>query len=70
MDKQDNCNPNEGIDWEDVDMFSVLGAADSGVPGAIAQKQKWEKELGLPIIDTVSAKALSVPEIQADWIED
>jgi len=28
------------------------------------------KRYGKSKVDTVSAKALSVPEIQADWIED
>jgi hypothetical protein len=65
MSKQDNCNPGEGIDWEDVDIFSLMGAAESGVPGAVAQMEKLEKELALPIIDTVSGKALTV-----EWIED
>jgi len=36
MSEQDNCNPGEGIDWEDVDIFSLMGAAESGVPGAVA----------------------------------
>lgn len=65
MSEQDNCNPGEGIDWEDVDIFSLMGAAESGVPGAVAQMKKLEKELALPIIDTVSGKALTV-----EWIED
>jgi hypothetical protein len=69
MSEQDNCNPNEGIDWEDVDIFSLMGAAQSGVPGAIAQMKKLEKELALPIIDTVSGKA-SGPSAIIEWIED
>ena len=69
MSKQDNCNPNEGIDWEDVDIFSLMGAAQSGVPGAVAQMKKIEKELALPIIDTVSGKA-SGPSAIIEWIED
>jgi hypothetical protein len=69
MNEQDNCNPNDGIDWADVDIFSVLGAAKSGVPGAVAQLDKWEKELGLPIIDTVSGKA-SGPSAIIEWIEE
>jgi hypothetical protein len=69
MNEQDNCNPNDGIDWADVDIFSVLGAAKSGVPGAVAQLDKWEKELALPIIDTVSGKA-SGPSAIIEWIEE
>ena len=69
MSEQDNCNPGVGIDWEDVDIFSLMGAAQSGVPGAIAQMEKLEKELALPIIDTVSGKA-SGPSAIIEWIED
>ena len=69
MSEQDNCNPNDGIDWADVDIFSLMGAAQSGVPGAVAQTEKWEKELALPIIDTVSGKA-SGPSAIIEWIED
>ena len=69
MSEQDNCNPGEGIDWEDVDIFSLMGAAESGVPGAIAQMEKLEKELALPIIDTVSGKA-SGPSAIIEWIEE
>jgi len=67
--EQDNCNPGEGIDWEEMDLPSILGAAQSGVPGAKALLEKWEKELALPIIDTVSAKA-SVPSPVIEWIEE
>ena len=67
MNEQDNCNPDDGINWEDVDIFSVMGAAQSGIPGAIAQLEKWEKGLALPIIDTVSGKA-SHKEVHLDWI--
>jgi hypothetical protein len=69
MSEQDNCNPGEGIDWEDLDIFSVFGAANSGVPGAMALVAKWEKELALPIIDTVSGKA-SGPSAIIEWIEE
>lgn len=67
--EQDNCNPGEGIDWEEMDLFSIMGAAQSGVPGAVALIKKWEKELALPIIDTVSGKA-SVPSPVIEWIEE
>jgi hypothetical protein len=67
MSEQDNCNPDDGINWEDVDIFSLMGAAESGVPGAVSQLKKLEKELALPIIDTVSGKASNV-EVHLDWI--
>ena len=66
----DNCDPNDGIDWADMDLPSVMGAAKFGIPGAIAQMQKWERELSLPIIDTVSDKALDPSAIKLDWIEE
>lgn len=66
----DNCDPNDGIDWEEMDLPSVMGAAKSGIPGAIAQMQKWERELSLPIIDTVGGKALDISQIRVDWIEE
>jgi hypothetical protein len=69
MNEKDNCNPGEGIDWEEMDLPSILGAAQSGVPGAKALLEKWEKELALPIIDTVSSKA-SVPSPEIEWIEE
>ena len=67
--EQDNCNPGEGIDWEEMDLPSILGAAQSGVPGAKALLEKWEKELALPIIDTVSSK-VSAPSPVIEWIEE
>jgi hypothetical protein len=69
MSEQDNCNPDDGIDWADVDIFSLMGAAESGVPGAVAQMKKIEKELALPIIDTVSSKGLTPLPI-IEWIEE
>ena len=68
--EENNCNPANGTDWADTDMFSVLGAAKAGIPGAIAQLEKWEKELSLPIIDTVSGKALDPSAIRFEWIEE
>jgi orotate phosphoribosyltransferase-like protein len=70
MNEQDNCNPNDGVDWAEMDFFSVMGAAKSGVPGAVAQKEKMEKELELSIIDTVSSKALDPAQINIQWIEE
>ena len=69
MNEEDNCNPGEGIDWEEMDLPSILGAAQSGVSGAKALLEKWEKELALPIIDTVSGKA-PVPSPVIEWIEE
>ena len=67
--EENNCNPGEGIDWEEMDLFSVMGAAQSGVPGAVAFMEKLEKELALPIIDTVSNKS-SNPLPIIEWIEE
>jgi hypothetical protein len=67
--EQDNCNPGEGIDWEEMDLPSIMGAAQSGVPGAVTLMKKWEKELALPIIDTVSSK-VSAPSPVIEWIEE
>jgi hypothetical protein len=64
----DNCNPNN-LDWANETLLSVIDAANSGVPTAIKELQKREKELGLPIIDTVSGKA-SGPSAIIEWIED
>jgi hypothetical protein len=52
-----------------MDLFSVMGAAQSGVPGAVAFMKKLEKELALPIIDTVSGKS-SNPLPIIEWIEE
>lgn len=51
--------------WEDETLAIVMAGANYGIPAAKAELQRREK-----LIDTVSAKALSIPEIQADWIED
>ena len=64
-----NCNPNVGMDWEEMDLPSIMGAAKSGVPGAVAALNKIEKELALPIIDTVSGK-VSAPSPVIEWIEE
>ena len=45
-----------------------FGYTDKDMAGLIIDKKSTT--LGLPIIDTVSAKALSIPDIQAEWIED
>jgi hypothetical protein len=64
----DNCNP-DNLDWANETLLSVIDAANSGVPTAIKELQKREKELGLPIIDTVSGKA-SGPSAIIEWIEE
>jgi hypothetical protein len=64
----DNCNP-DNLDWANETLLSVIDAANSGVPTAIKELQKREKELALPIIDTVSGKALG-PSAIIEWIEE
>jgi hypothetical protein len=64
----DNCNPNN-TDWANETIITVLEAAKAGIPSAIKEKAKREKELGLPIIDTVSGKA-SGPSAIIEWIEE
>ena len=68
MESIDNCNP-DNLDWANETLLSVIDAANSGVPTAIKELQKREKELGLPIIDTVSGKA-SGPSAIIEWIEE
>jgi hypothetical protein len=53
MRDEDNCDPAYGTDWADTDIMSVIGAAKAGIPGAIAQLEKLEKELLLSGIDVV-----------------
>jgi hypothetical protein len=54
MRDEDNCDPAYGTDWADTDIMSVMGAAKAGIPGAVAQLEKWEKELLLSAIDPIS----------------
>jgi hypothetical protein len=54
MKDEDNCDPAYGTDWADTDIMSVMGAAKAGIPGAVAQLEKWEKELLLSAIDPIS----------------
>jgi hypothetical protein len=49
MKDENNCDPAYGTDWADTDIMSVMGAAKAGIPGAVAQLEKWEKELLLSI---------------------
>ena len=46
-------------------ILEVVLSSQEGIPGAKAELQRREKE-----VDTLSAKALGIPEIQIDWIED
>ena len=44
-------------DWTHDPIDTVMRNAAIGIPTAIEELKRREKELGLPIIDTVSAKA-------------
>ena len=61
----ENCNVEE-IDWSEVLFDGVMAGAAAGIEGA---QKELEKRQELFEADTISAKA-SIPEIQADWIED
>lgn len=43
--------------WKHDPIDAVMRGADAGIPTAIKELKRREKELGLPIIDTVSGKA-------------
>ena len=61
---KESCNL-EDYDWSEDTLLSVIDGANQGIPTAMAELERREKELGLSIIDTVSAKALTV-----EWIEE
>ena len=63
--KTESCEPPVDIDWAEASILEVVLSAEEGVPAAKAELQRREKQ-----VDTVSAKALDIPDIQADWIED
>lgn len=42
-------------DWRHDPIDTVLRGADAGIPTAIKELKRREKELGLPIIDTLSS---------------
>jgi multidrug resistance efflux pump len=67
MEAIDNCNPNVGLDWEEVDMLNVIEAAESGIEGA---KKELERRQRLFEEDTIRAKALDQSAITIEWIED
>lgn len=48
--EQDNCQPEKDRDWKDAQLVEVILAAQEGIPGAVAELQRREKQ-----IDTVSA---------------
>jgi hypothetical protein len=63
--KDESCDPPKDVDWAEASILEIVLSAQEGIPGAKAELQRREKE-----VDTVNTKALSIPEIQADWIED
>jgi hypothetical protein len=63
--KNESCDPPRDVDWAEASAIEVVLSAQEGIPGAKAELQRREKE-----VDTLSAKALSIPEIQIEWIED
>ena len=62
--KEQNCQPPADMDWAEAQLLEVALAADEGIPGAVAELQRREKQL-----DTVSGKA-SGPSAIIEWIED
>jgi hypothetical protein len=62
---KETCEPPRNVDWSEAPILEVVLSAQEGIPGAKAELQRREKE-----VDTVNTKALGVPEIQIDWIED
>jgi hypothetical protein len=54
----DNCSLAD-YNWEEETLLSVIDGAEAGISNAIKELKRREKELGLPIIDTVSTKALT-----------
>lgn len=50
----------DDVDWTEEQLAVVMRGADYGIPAAKAELRRREK-----LIDTVSAKALTV-----EWIED
>ena len=56
--KDEDCNFAD-YNWHEDTLLTVIDGAQAGIPTAIKELKRREKELGLPIIDTVSAKALT-----------
>ena len=51
-----DCNFDD-YNWKEDTLMNVIDGANQGIPTAIEELKRREKELGLSIIDTVSAKA-------------
>lgn len=64
--KTENCGV-EDMDWAEVTFDAVLAGAEAGIKDALKELEKRQQ---LFETDTISAKALGVPEIQIEWIED
>ena len=67
MENIDSCSF-EDYNWKEDTLLNVIDGANQGIPTAIKELERREKELGLPIIDTVSAKALDPALINMKWI--
>lgn len=47
----------DDYNWKEDTLLNVINGAEAGIPTAIKELKRREKELGLPIIDTVSGEA-------------
>lgn len=47
----------DDYNWKEDTLPNVIDGAEQGIPTAIKELKRREKELGLPIIDTVSGEA-------------
>lgn len=54
MSKDDAFADFKNYNWKDDPLDTVIRNAQLGIPTAIKELKRREKELGLPIIDTVS----------------
>lgn len=57
MSKDDGFEDFKNYDWRHDPIDTVMRGAEAGIPTAIKELKRREKELGLPIIDTVSGEA-------------
>jgi len=53
----EDCNFKD-YNWHEDTLANVIDGAEQGIQTAIEELKRREKELGLPIIDTVSGEAL------------
>jgi len=53
---KDTCDF-DNYNWSEDTLANVIDAAEQGIDSAAEELKRREKELGLPIIDTLSAKA-------------